>query len=112
MAQGGTRSELAFWVGGAAAPQAPTQGGDRSLLAFWLGGACAPIVPAVPGYRSMLGFWIGGACGFVHAIPPVPPTPVDRKARPGRKREREIGPSVTRDETEVLEILASIYHLL
>lgn len=50
-----------------------TQGGYRSLLAPWVGGASAPSAPATQGgYRGLLGFWIGGASA---GSAPTPPTP-------------------------------------
>ena len=51
--QGGYRSPLGYWVGGAGAP--PARGSVRSLLAFWMGGAYgygfvpAPLPVPVPG---------------------------------------------------------------
>lgn len=67
----GFRSALPL-LGLSSAPSS-TQGGVRSLLAPWVGGASAPSAPATQGgYRSLLGFWIGGASA---GSAPTPPTP-------------------------------------
>lgn len=73
MASGGARSELAFWIGGAAgAPPSGTRAGRRSMLAPWIGGAAAPSSspPVKGGPRSLLAFWMGGAAGAGFAPPP------------------------------------------
>ena len=36
--------------------------GTRSMLAFWLGGAADPGLKK--GYRSLLAFWVGGAANL------------------------------------------------
>lgn len=52
---GGSRSFLAFWMGGASAPSGKS-GGYRSLAAFWIGGATAPgtVPPPIPSFGLIL----------------------------------------------------------
>lgn len=67
---GGFRS--AFPLLGVSAPPVSTQGGYRSHLWRWGGGATAPAPPPLRGgYRSLLAIWTGGA----FAGRTVPPTP-------------------------------------
>lgn len=67
---GGYRSALPIL--GLSAPQTVTQGGYRSHLWRWGGGANAPApTPVRGGYRSLLAFWMGGAAAGT-AVPPRP----------------------------------------
>jgi hypothetical protein len=66
---GGYRSALPLL--GLSAPQTVTQGGYRSHLWRWGGGASARPAVVQGGYRSLLAFWMGGASAGSF----VPPTP-------------------------------------
>lgn len=67
---GGFRS--AFPLLGVSAPPVSTQGGYRSHLWRWGGGATAPAPPPLRGgYRSLLAIWTGGAFAG-RTVPPRP----------------------------------------
>ena len=104
MARGSFRSPWARNVGGAEKPK-PTQfiqGGDRSLLFFWGGGAAKPPVRGdYAGPRSMLAFWLGGA-----NLPPFHPLPAV-SFEDGVSHARHHGPArrYPIDDEEVTEFL-------
>lgn len=105
MAKGSFRSLWARNVGGAEKPTDTTprpQGGDRSFLFFWGGGAAKPPVRgdyAAP--CSMLAFWMGGA-----NLPPFVPLPAV-SFEDGVSYAKHHGPArrYPIDDEEVIEIL-------